>query len=102
MQEARNRLDGPRAQLASCEEHARVHELAEDVNEAGLAVEIARNWRDVARAWKLEGLEQKAHNILEDLKQDLSRADAKMNLAVEIADAPRKGGENPTLTREQD
>ena len=87
---------------ASCDEHARVHDLFDEANEANLAVEIATNWRDIARAWKLEDLERKTERVLQELKEESLRAGARADLAREMADAPRKGDENPTLTREQD
>jgi hypothetical protein len=87
---------------ASCDEHARVHELFDEVNEANLAVEIATNWRDIARAWRLEDLERKTERVLQELKEESLRVGAKADLAREMADAPRKGDEKPNLTQEQE
>ncbi len=51
---------------------------------------------------RLISAKRKNRNAHEEAKQESTKADAQTGLAVEIADEPRKGGENPTLSREQD
>jgi signal recognition particle GTPase len=79
-----------------------VHELGEELNEAGLAEAVAENWLAVARAWKLGYLAELAQGVLDKVTEELMKADARMELAMEIADAPRKEGEKPNLSYEQE
>ncbi len=51
---------------------------------------------------RLISAKRKNRNAHEEAKQESTKADAQTGLAVEIADEPRKGGENPTLTREEE
>lgn len=85
-----------------CSEHARVEELARESNDWGLAEVITGDWLRIARAWRLEALERLALQASEKAKEESLKAEAGLAMAVEIADAPRKGKERPSLTREQD
>ena len=51
---------------------------------------------------RLTPAKRKNRNAHEEAKQESTKADARTDLAVEIVDEPRKGGENPTLTRKQE
>lgn len=87
-----------------CDEHARANELWMESSEWGIAEEVTGDWLRIARAWRLEGLEQLAVIAHESAKEGFLKADARTELATEIADAPRKGRKDKIaeLTPEQD
>jgi hypothetical protein len=85
-----------------CEEHARLYELGNEVHYRDTACHVTLDWLRLARAWGHEDLERMAENAHEEAKLEFLKAQAKADLAEEIADAPRKGDERPNLTREQD
>lgn len=85
-----------------CDEHARALELADESRHWDVAVCVTGDWLSLALAWGHEDLERLARNAHEEAKQEFTKADARTDLAIEIANGPRKGGENPTLSREQD
>lgn len=84
-----------------CDEHARVEALANEANDLGLAEEVTRDWLRIARGWGVETLEQIADHAHESAKEDFLKAHARLDLAVEIANAPRSVGKQ-FLTREQE
>ncbi|MCA1716003.1 MAG: hypothetical protein LC781_03790 [Actinobacteria bacterium] len=87
-----------------CGEHARANELWLECNEWSVAEEITGDWLRVARAWKSYELERLALHAHEGAKEGFLKANAKAELASEIADAPRKGRKDKIaeLTPEQD
>jgi len=87
-----------------CDEHARANELSLESSEWGVMEEITDGWLRVARAWGFEELEQLALNAHESAKEGFLKAEARAELAAEIADAPRKGCAEriANLTPEQD
>lgn len=89
---------------ALCDEHARADELWRESSEWSVAEEITRDWLRVARAWRFEELERLALHVHEDAKAGCLKADARAELATEVADAPRESREDKiaALTPEQD
>ncbi len=73
-----------------CDEHARLHELADEANDWSLIQEITHDWLRMSRAWSLPELEQFAMNAHESAKEGYLKAHSKVELAREIADAPRR------------
>ena len=85
-----------------CDEHARVQELVGKSRYWDTAVVVSEDWLRLARAWEHHGLEQMAAWAHEKAKAEFLKAEVRVDLATDIADAPRKGDERPNLTREQD
>ncbi len=75
---------------AVCDEHARLNELADEAGNWGIIEEITEDWMRMARAWRLPELEQFAINANETAKQEYLKAHAKVELAEEIANEPRR------------
>ncbi len=75
-----------------------------ECNEWSVAEEITGDWLRVARARKSYELERLALHAHEGAKEGFLKANAKAELASEIADAPRKGRKDKIaeLTPEQD
>jgi hypothetical protein len=84
-----------------CDEHKLVQELGGDCFYWETAVFTVEDWLKMADAWKHQDLEQMATNVLEDAKEEYAKAQARHDLALEVADAPRKGSEDANLTYEQ-
>ncbi len=89
---------------AMCEEHARAQDLSMEAHEWGVAEEITGDWLRISRAWHFEDLEQLAVGAHESAIEGVLKAEARAELAGEIADAPRKGRKERIreLTPEQD
>lgn len=85
-----------------CDEHARVQELVGKSRYWDTAVVVGEDWLRLARAWEHHDLEQMAAWAHEKAKAEFLKAEVRVDLATDIADAPRKGDERPNLTREQD
>lgn len=91
-----------------CEEHARAYELSEEVNRWNLAESVTGDWLRVSEDWEHEDLERLARNAHEDAKGEAVRAEARAELAWQIAKAPPAAGslpgslEKPHLNAEQD
>jgi hypothetical protein len=84
-----------------CDEHKLVQELGQDCFYWELAQTVVEDWQKMADAWKHEDLEQMVINVAEDVKEEYVKAQARYELAREVADAPRKGAESPDITRDQ-
>ncbi len=94
--------DPDRGGFPACQEHARMWDLFEEVNDWGVTEEITGDWLRVARAWQIGVLEDLAEIAHDKAKENLLKSEAEANLAEDIADAPRKADERPDLTPEQD
>lgn len=87
-----------------CAEHARCAELADESIHWETAYYVTLDWIKMAQAWGHEDLERMATNAHEDTKEELLKAEARADLAREIANVPRKGRKEriAELTPEQD
>ena len=75
---------------ALCDEHARLHVLSDEAGDWGMIEEITLDWLRMARTWRLPELEQFARNAHESAKEEFLKAEAKVELAEEVANAPRR------------
>jgi len=88
----------------ACEEHRRAIEIQEVLMELDLAVEIAGDWLRIARSWGNDGLERETDRMLIGLRREAERGRHRAEIAVEIAEAPRRqrGPDAPELPPDQE
>lgn len=88
----------------ACEEHRRAIEIQEVLMELDLAVEIAGDWLRIARSWSNDVLERETDRMLIGLRRQAERGRHRAELAVEIAEAPRRlrRSREPELPPEQE
>ncbi|MCA1717287.1 MAG: hypothetical protein LC781_10795 [Actinobacteria bacterium] len=87
-----------------CGEHARAYELALESMGRSVTEDVTGDWLRIARAWGFEDLERLAFNARESAKEEFLKAEARAELAREVADAPCKSRKDriANLTPEQD
>jgi hypothetical protein len=82
--------------VAMCEEHKRFYDLSHETSRWETALYVIEDWQKMAKAWSHYDLEQMVAHILEDMREEYVKAQARYELAREVANAPLKGNDQPT------